>query len=177
MRHPSSSATAVIVIFILVLVPIGETNATPYSYEFTSGALTGQFAVSPYVVTGEGPLVQSWHISVPTGFGTTVWDSTNPAQGIFANDPFCQCLVLLSEATSLRPNSIFSFNFQGTSPNQGAVAGSYVFLQDVKDTQLELQGSGNWVMVTEPNTLWSLALGLLTFIAGWWLKIPNQGLR
>jgi hypothetical protein len=156
-----------IVLFIIGLVPIGETGAAPVTYEFTSGALTGGFTAD-FGVEFSAPF-QSWKITAPTGFGTMVYDSTNPEQSIFANDPPCRCVAVFTGSIPSTDSHFQLFYSDDALPSDHT--GTYNF--DHLINALHISGSGNWVRgqaVPEPNTLWSCALGLLTLAGVQWLS-------
>jgi hypothetical protein len=164
-----------IVLFMLTLVPLSDAGAVPLIYEFTSGALTGKFTadfndIDPF---------QSWKIAAPTGFGTIVWDSTNPVQTLFAHDLFPPeaFIHFLSEPLFLDPDFGLFLSVREVFTDRVNLAGTYDFHLGSSRLPLNVTGSGNWKSVPEPNTLWSLVLGLLAISVVQWLSHGVQELR
>jgi hypothetical protein len=167
-------AIGLVGLFIIALVPIGEAGAVPvqplpFHYEFTRGALTGTFMMfNVSAPDGDDLRFWSWTFTAPTGFGTIVWDSANPQQGVFANDNLgTPALVLLDRHIENDPTMTLTLNL---GPHSDVwldkVSGTYFFehLGSHGGDSLRIEGEGEWARVPEPSTLWSLVLGLLAFV-------------
>jgi hypothetical protein len=159
------------VILVIVLVPIGEAGAVPFTYEFTSGALTGTFTadvVEPRMFIA--PFV-SWDITAPTGFGTMVWNSGNPNQAQFDNEWFAFSLTLDVITPPLHlpgPSSELGLNVENLGLSlPDNVSGTYSFISFPGLGDGGVTGTGDWVRlqpVPEPNTLWLSVLGVLALV-------------
>jgi hypothetical protein len=153
----------------VILLSTATALSLPYAYEFTSGALTGGFTAD---FDHEFGPFKSWNITAPTGFGTIVWDSTNPGQVVDpSNDISFFGIGSLGLITPDFPETEnrLALAVIGAS----GIAGTYFFNASLLDPFLFVEGTGNWERgsaVPGPNTLCSFALGLLALIVVHWLS-------
>jgi hypothetical protein len=149
-----------------ILAAFSSALAVPYSYEFTSGGLTGSFTAEAELTSPPTYAFQSWHITPPSG---PVWDSGNPNQLQFDNFNQGGSLSLALFIQPGYPNFGLSVDNLGELlPN--SVSGTYSFLL-VHDPFTRESGSGDWIRsVPGPNTLWSLGFGLLALPVVEWLR-------
>jgi hypothetical protein len=164
---PSLWARVAIGLFVIALVSIGEAGAVPHVYQLTSGALTGTFTAD---LPANQPLI-SWNITAPTGFGTTVFSGPG---SLWDWDDHGTHLNLHS-ALGGSPPLYFHFNFNANNLRNfltDSVSGHYDFQHFTN--HVEITGSGNWARVPEPNTLWSLVLGLLALVGVQWLSLRSS---
>ena len=162
---------------VLSLALTAQAWAIPYSYEFTTGGLTGGTwtTTDPTVL---GPpnfglvVATSWHIVAPDGF---VWDSSNPAQGIHDTgnygDGFHFDFGGAQFDTPGYATRALTTTIDGptnTAPTQAS--GQYIWRSYVDG--LVTQGVGSWQFVPDvksvpiPGTLWLLSSGLF-LLAVW----------
>jgi hypothetical protein len=122
------------------------------TYEFTSGALTGEFTSA--IQDNPNNAFESWNITAPNGFGTTVWNSANPALLIFDNTNWGASITLtqLAGPAPLTVPTQATSEFGLTIENLGSgrpdsASGTYSFGYSDHISALSIRGTGEWRLV------------------------------
>jgi hypothetical protein len=162
----------ILAVLLLTVTLAAPAFAVPYSYEFTSGGLTGTWTTEP--PNGIQWSALSWHIVTPDGM---VWDSANPLLTVNEDRNFGDGLILqpmFSGSADANGNNILMETDGPTNQNPTMSTGAYTwsrFSNGVFNT-----GVGDWRLVTpsiqsvpEPPTLWPFAIGLagVAWLAVW----------
>jgi hypothetical protein len=122
------------------------------AYQFTSGALTGEFTSA--IQDNPNNAFSSWNITAPNGFGVTVWNSVNPDLLIFDNSNWSTYISLTQMAgpppvtAPTQATSEFGLTIHNLgSARPDSVSGTYSFRYFEYANEFQITGTGEWRLV------------------------------
>ena len=152
---------------LLSVTLAGPALAVPYSYEFASGAVTGNYTTDSPVGFGAPTFgliaMQSWHVVAPDG---NVWDSSNQTQVIHDQANYGYGYYLDFGPTN--PTLPGGLNVQIDGPTYATpTAQSGVYTWNIFGFGT---GTGSWAQTSPvqsvplPGMLWPTVIGMMGFV-------------